>query len=326
MFPRFDNPKFIGFTLTPSLSPNYKGLILQGATPLTAAGQSGTITFQDIIQPEFRIHLQEYNLIKPLKIPANQENSFLVAFLSLKNTIHYFIKGLGQFKLKQGQFALLHSGDQEITANFDRGGSYQGLQVVWSEPIVQQALPYFSSLTPLFSDIEKRKSYYLHQPGQIAGTYALDVIHSLLSSPHDDATSIFFFKLKIQEYLLSILTKADKIPKVGKPLNDADYEKIVVLAETLSLHANQHFPIAKLAKEMQMNEMKLKQTFKKIFGMGIFEYHLEARMKEAHRLLRETTLNTKTIASLVGYEFGTSFITKFREYYGYPPSEVGKGR
>ncbi len=326
MFPHFEHPNIFGFKLTPSLSPEYKGLILQGARSLTAAGESGTITFQDIIQPEYQIHFQDYNLLKPIRIPAIQEKSFLVAFLSLKNTIHYFIKGLGQFKLKQGQFALFQTMDQQVITKFDKSGNYQSLEIAWSEAIVKQVLPYFPSLNPLFSEAEKRKSYYLYQPGQIAGTHALDIIQSLLKSPHNDAVSLLFFQHKVQEYLLSILTETDKVPKYKLPYTEAEYEKMISLAENLTTHTNQHFPIAKLAKEMQMNEMKLKQVFKKIFGMGIFEYQLESRMKEAHRLLVETDLNTKTIASMVGYELGTSFITKFREYFGYPPSEIGKGR
>src|SRR5450631_782168 len=155
MFPHFDHPNFFGFKLTPSLTPDYKGLILQGAKSLTAVGESGTITFQDIIQPEFQIHFQNYNLLTPLRIPARQEKSFLVAFLSLKNTIHYFIKGLGQFKLKQGQFALFQTMDQQVTSKFDKSGNYQSLEIAWSEAMVRQVLPYFSSLNPLFSEPEK---------------------------------------------------------------------------------------------------------------------------------------------------------------------------
>jgi AraC-like DNA-binding protein len=47
-------------------------------------------------------------------------------------------------------------------------------------------------------------------------------------------------------------------------------------------------------------------------------------MQEAHRLLEETNLTTKAIAARVGYDLTTSFITKFREYFGYPPSQVSK--
>ncbi len=32
-----------------------------------------------------------------------------------------------------------------------------------------------------------------------------------------------------------------------------------------------------------MNEMSLKKAFKTLFGKGIFEYHMDERMKEAHR-------------------------------------------
>jgi transcriptional regulator GlxA family with amidase domain len=73
-----------------------------------------------------------------------------------------------------------------------------------------------------------------------------------------------------------------------------------------------------------MNTMKLKMAFKERFGQGIFEHQLEARMKEGLRLLQETNLAIKDVAGIVGYQRATSFISKFGEYFGYPPSQVEK--
>src|SRR5665213_1920466 len=302
MQPLFDQPKHFGFQLAASLTLGYKGLLLPGAEVRFAGGESGIIVLQDIIHPAFQIHFQNYDLLKPVRIPVVQEKAFLVAFLSLKNSIHYFIKGLGQFQLSQGQFALLHTLELDGLARFEKGGTYQSLEVVWSEELVKQALPHFPLLKPLFTGKGKSNSFYLNRPGQSAGTHALDIVQAILKSPHNDALSLLYFKHKVQEYLLSILTEAEKNPGLKIPLTHEEYEKVVSLAEKLVTHTDQHFPIATLAKEVQMNEMKLKQVFKELFGMGIFEYHLEARMKEAHRLLEETDHTTKAVASMVGYE------------------------
>jgi AraC-like DNA-binding protein len=326
MHPDFDHRKNLGFKLLASLTPGYKGFILPGAEAGSAEGKFGKFLYQNIITPEFQIRFQAFDLLEPQGIPSRQEKAFLVALLPLRNTIQYFIKGLGQFELKQGQFALLHTPEQDAFSRFEKTGSYQSLEIAWSEKMAKQVLPHFSLLKPLFSGKEKTRPFYLHQPGQLAGTRTLDIARAILKSPYDNTVSLLYFKYKAQEYLLSILTEADKGPGIKTQLTDDEHENILSISDKLTNHINQHFPISRLAKETRMNETKLKQAFKEIFGMGIFEYQLEARMKEAHRLLIETDLSTKAIASLVGYELGTSFITKFREYFGYAPSELGKGR
>jgi AraC-like DNA-binding protein len=71
-----------------------------------------------------------------------------------------------------------------------------------------------------------------------------------------------------------------------------------------------------------MNTMKLKILFKKLVGWTIFQYHMDRRMKEAHRLLKDPENTTKMVAAIVGYKRVTTFITQFRQYWGFTPGEV----
>jgi len=78
--------------------------------------------------------------------------------------------------------------------------------------------------------------------------------------------------------------------------------------------------------EFNMNEKKLENLFSEIFGTTILQYHLESRLREAHRLLEVTNYTSKQIRAMIGYDLTTSFITKFRKYFGYPPSEVKRNQ
>lgn len=310
--------------MTASLPGNYRGLVLRGGVWRSAEAETGIILLQDIVQPAFRIQFHVYDLLKPLRFAASQEKAFVVAFLALKNSIHYFIKGLGRLHLRQGEFAILHTQERDAIARFEKAGAYQSFEVCWSDAIVEHALPYFSSLQAVFSTAGSVKSFYLHPPGQPAGSKALDIVQDILKAPYDEPVTKLYFEYKVREYLLSLLTEAGKAPIIKIRLTLEEYKRVNELAEKLRSHPNQKFPIADLAQAVQMNEMKLKMVFKELFGLGIFEYHLEARMKEALRLLEETNFTTKAIASMVGYQLTTSFITKFREHFGYPPSEVNR--
>ncbi|HEY4156349.1 MAG TPA: AraC family transcriptional regulator [Puia sp.] len=322
MYPDFNHPKLNHFRLADSLPPNYRGMVLRAGQVTAADANQGIMVLQDIIQPEFQIHFHLYDLLKPLFIPARQEKTFLVAFLALRNSIQYFIGGLGKFQLRQGEFALLHSPEQEGILRIEKPGIYQSLEVGWSETLVQQAFPYFPGLQSGLDGKDPKHPFYLYPPGRVAGSKSLDIVREMLKAPYDGPVSLLYFEHKVREYLLSLLTEAGKTAEVRLHLTPEEKERVIVLAEKLRAGPDRKFPIAELARETGMNEMKLKMAFKELFGSGIFEYHLEIRMKEAHRLLEETGLNTKAIAAQVGYELTTSFITKFREYFGYPPSEV----
>lgn len=327
MHPDFNLSGHEGFQITPSLPNDYRGMILRGAKVITANSSAGVIVLQQLDHSQYSINYSIFNFLQSVKIPGKQRSAMLVAFLALKNNIRYSIKGLGLLELRQGQFALLHSiKGCEITSSFEKENEYESLEVSWSEEMVKQALPYFPFLQVLFSHKALLRSFYLNPPGLHAGTKALTLVHELLKAPYNDPVSQLYFEHKVREYLLLLLVEAGKKPPSKINLTKEQEEKIIAIGTRLSNEPDKKFPIAELAIEMQMNEMKLKIAFKEIFGQGIFEYQLEARMKEAQRLLQETNLTTKAIAGMVGYRLTTSFITKFREYFGYPPSSVKRNK
>lgn len=327
MHPDFNLSGHEGFQITPSLPNDYRGMILRGAKVMTANSSAGVIILQQLDHSQYSINYSIFNFLQSVKISGKQRSAMLVAFLALKNNIRYSIKGFGLLQLRQGQFALLHSiRGCEITSAYEKEKEYHTLEVSWSEEMLKQALPYFPFLKVLFSPKTTLKSFYVQPPGLQAGTKALNLVNELLKTPYNDTLNKLYFEHKVREYLLLLLVEAGKKPSPKINLIKEQQDKIIALGTRLSNEPDKKFPIADLAVEMQMNEMKLKVAFKEVFGQGIFEYQLEARMKEAQRLLRETDLSTKAIAGMVGYELTTSFITRFREYFGYPPGDITRNK
>jgi AraC-like DNA-binding protein len=326
MQPHFHLPGQKGFALSPTLPEAYKGMVLRGGNALTATGALGQMILQALEQESFSIRFNLFEFVRPVKIPAHQPAATLVSLLALKNNIHYTIKGLGTLHLRQGQFALLHCREHTLTARFDADKTYQSLEIEWSEEILRQALPYFDLLQPVFSPQSGTKSFYLAPPARLAGPRALALVQDVLKSPYNATISQLFFEHKVREYLLLLLVEAGKKAPSQIHLTQEEWEKVEAVAELVIREPAKKFPIVDLAANAQMNTLKLKMAFKEKFGQGIFEYQLAARMNEALRLLQETDLKTKAIAGMVGYRLTTSFITKFQEYFGYPPSQVVKNK
>ena len=80
--------------------------------------------------------------------------------------------------------------------------------------------------------------------------------------------------------------------------------------------------IAELSREVGLNQLKLKQGFKKIFGTSIYAMFLQERMKKAHQLLQDH--NVAETAYLVGYSNVSHFSKAFVQHYGMTPGVARK--
>ena len=312
-----------GFHLSGALPASYRGLALADSTTLYARGAAGELVFQQVDHPHFSLRLHLFHLLQPLELLAQQVSDPLIALLALKNNLHYSIPGLGSVLLRPGQFALLHVPATELTVSFPQPQEYHHMEIAWSADVLRSLQAHFPLLQPALG-VPSARPFFVGTPGRPAGSIALRLAQEILHPPLPQDLRSVYFEYKVREYLLLLLSMADQPAPPPTALTPEQHEQLVQLAERLRTHTAEKFPIAQLATDTYMNEMKLKTAFKALFGKGIFEYHLEARMQEAHRLLEETDLTTKAIAALVGYDLTTSFITKFREYFGYPPSQVSK--
>jgi len=90
-----------------------------------------------------------------------------------------------------------------------------------------------------------------------------------------------------------------------------------------------HHSIAQLARKVGLNSRTLQDSFKHLYGAGIFEYRLELRLSLGKRLLSETSMGIQEIAEACGYVEHTNFTVAFRKRFGVVPGRwrrLGKGR
>jgi AraC-like DNA-binding protein len=80
--------------------------------------------------------------------------------------------------------------------------------------------------------------------------------------------------------------------------------------------------ICDLARRVGVSESKLKRAFKEHFGVTVFEYGLECRMRHALELLQGNAVSICQVAESVGYQHQTSFTAAFRDHFGFLPSEA----
>jgi|HubBroStandDraft_3_1064219.scaffolds.fasta_scaffold15896_2 AraC-like DNA-binding protein len=306
------------------LPPDYRGLILNGAISTFAQNPSGLIVFQNFQRSDFAIQLSIYkffhlvrSILRPTIFPFG-------AILALKNNFKSTMSEMGTFNLKEGQFSFLHYGYENILVEFKGGKEYHFLEITYTPEMLSQTLAYFPSLFEQYQKAATSSSASLLSSQQTLSEKALKIVHDLVHSRYSTAVNEEYFEDKVRDYLLVLMANTSKTEETRVHLGTEEKDSLHKLIERMKLYPHGKFPISKLAREMGMNTMTFKLVFKQEYHKGIFEFHLDQRMKEGRRLLKESDLNVKTIARIVGYDRTTSFITKFREYFGYPPSQVQK--
>jgi len=87
---------------------------------------------------------------------------------------------------------------------------------------------------------------------------------------------------------------------------------------------NEQFGVTELAELMNMSRSNLLRKVKKITDLSVSQFISELRLKRGMELLKTTSHNVSEVSHQVGFNSTSYFIKCFREYYGYPPGEVGK--
>ena len=80
--------------------------------------------------------------------------------------------------------------------------------------------------------------------------------------------------------------------------------------------------ISELAKMVNVSETKLKNDFKTVYGMPIYQYFQKARMRAARDVLETNKYSIKQVALELGYTNLSNFSTAFRKEFGILPSHL----
>lgn len=107
------------------------------------------------------------------------------------------------------------------------------------------------------------------------------------------------------------------------PLPESDFITRLTAAIEKNI-ANEQFGVSELADEMNMSRSNLLRKVKKEYNLSVSQLISQVRLMRAMELLRTTSQNVSEVSHQVGFNSSSYFIKCFREYYGYPPGEVGK--
>lgn len=149
------------------------------------------------------------------------------------------------------------------------------------------------------------------------------VLKQLLNCPYQGITRKFFLQSKVLELLGLQLAEMNHDQTLISPnlkLNCHDLDQIHYAKEILISRIDHPPSLIELARQVNLNERKLKQGFREIFGTTVFGYLYQYRMEQAQQLLLQGQMTIQEIACTVGYASRSSFVAAFKKKFQVPPS------
>ncbi|MDR1570706.1 MAG: response regulator [Oscillospiraceae bacterium] len=96
------------------------------------------------------------------------------------------------------------------------------------------------------------------------------------------------------------------------------------IARYISEHMQRELSLSDISRRFHYHPTYFSSLFKRHVGMTFQEYMYELRMKEAARMLSETTLYAAKVGELVGYPNPTYFAKAFKKRFGVSPDQYRK--
>ncbi|MGG6266600.1 helix-turn-helix transcriptional regulator [Leptolyngbya sp. AN03gr2] len=153
------------------------------------------------------------------------------------------------------------------------------------------------------------------------------LLQQMLTCPYQGAMRHLYLESKALELLTLQFWRwaQDEQPLAKTPQwKPQDLEKLYqaqeILRRSLDRPLDQRPPsLLEIARQVGLNDCKLKQGFRQVFGTTVFGYLRTYQMEQAQRLLAETDASITEIAYAVGYGSLPAFSNAFYRQFGISP-------
>ena len=181
---------------------------------------------------------------------------------------------------------------------------------------------------PLKQLLEGEENQRFHQSlGQITPAMS-QVLQQLLQAPYQGMMQQLYLESKALELLaLQFSHWADVRPfEQTRRLPTDELNRLHAAKEILAQDVSEPLALADLAQQVGLNEYRLKQGFRQVFGTTPFGYLHHCRMQQAQYLLLNSNLTIAGVATRIGYRNPEAFSTAFRRKFDISPKAYQLGK
>lgn len=242
--------------------------------------------------------------------------------------VGFHLKGGAQFAVEEQAFCT-RPGDCWIVAS-PRGAKsvfsvgQAGLRTVSVRLTPTAAEALFHNAGPFPAIAAHGRNAVALRPGGAMDARRMKAVDGLFTSPYGGAGQ----RLLLESVALALLAwqieARDDDVASAQALAPRDRVRMEEARETLDSCLDAPPTLMGLAHDLGINDFKLKRDFKRAFGLTVFGYVREQRMRRAAVHLRQG-LSVQQAALDVGYACPSRFAQAFRQHYGLTPSAFRGG-
>ncbi|MEH1842601.1 MAG: AraC family transcriptional regulator [Nostoc sp.] len=178
-------------------------------------------------------------------------------------------------------------------------------------------------------ELPKELQHLIRRPDQL--TYEcyrtqtpgmLLALQQILQCPYQGVTKRVYLESKVWELAALVIEQEIQIYQgflKVHALRPSEVDCIYHAKEILLKNHDNPPSLIQLARQVGLNDRKLKEGFRSVFGTTVFGYLHNYRMELAHNLLIQGQMNVTQVAHQVGYASPTSFYNAFRKKFGVSP-------
>lgn len=129
--------------------------------------------------------------------------------------------------------------------------------------------------------------------------------------------------LLVERFFSNLSKRMSGSSEVSK-LATGEIERIKEAEEVLLQDLTKALSVDQLSKKIMLSQSKLKDGFRELYGMSIYQYFQKHRMQKAKAMLVSKKYSVKQVSTALGYESMTSFTKAFQKVFDQLPSEVSE--
>lgn len=242
-------------------------------------------------------------------------------FFCIKGSMNFsFHNGSYNMPLAEGENCFFYNPNEILKPRITAEKESQLLFLFCSlEKIHQLFLESTNELEFLNSENVNRKIY---KKDQIKSNLSL-VLKQILDSNDKGATGDIFRYAKSLEILSLYFARQAKEDNTSCPyIQDEDSIQKIKQAKDILVSRMKNPPVTSvLATEVGLNEHRLKEGFKSLYGSTLFQYLLDYKMNQGKTMLDTGNFKIKEVAYELGYTNPSHFISAFKSKFDITPKK-----
>lgn len=274
-------------------------------------------------RPGFQLIVEEVNPFEDLMINLEEESmQFGIAICVSGKMRGTFKWQKDTLAMGQGQNSICFTPRSMKTMEY-QGGQTNSCVAVRIEPRLLNA--YLEGGSGHISDlrhiVDGTSASYYSRIGPATASMRMTV-HQILNCPYQGAIKRMYLESKAMELIthqLAQLAGADSAHKRPASLHADDIEKIYQAKDILVTNFQHPPTIQQLSRQVGLNDFKLKNGFRRIYGTSIYKYLLDHRFDRARHLLGGGRMNVSEVAYAIGYSKLDHFYRSFKKRFGITP-------